>query len=78
MIAMALATIEMAQSHRNKAAFYAIHEAMSDVRNNETIHVPPQLRAGTTGYYHAINKKYVKGWSRDASSLSKDEQQPLN
>lgn len=58
MIPMALATSVMAKSNRNKEAFYAIHEAMSDVANNKTIHVPPELRAGTTGYVYAVNKKY--------------------
>lgn len=60
MIPMALATVEMAKSDRCKKAFYAIHEAMSDVANKETVHVPPELRAGTTGYFYAINKKYIE------------------
>lgn len=60
MIPMALATAVMAKSDRCKDAFYAIHEAMSDVANNRTIHVPPELRAGTTGYVYAVNKKYFK------------------
>jgi putative ATPase len=65
MIPMALATCEMGNSKRNKAAFYAIHAAMADVANGATVHVPPELRAGTQGYVHAITKKYVKGWKRD-------------
>ena len=72
MIAMALATIEMAKSVRNKTAYNAIKEAISDVRNNTTIHVPPQLRAGTDGYIAAINKKYIKNWDRDAVALRRD------
>lgn len=65
MIPMALATCEMAKSKRNKSAFYAIHAAMADVRNGATIHVPPELRAGNTGYMHAINKKYIADWIKD-------------
>lgn len=64
-IAMSMATCEMANSKRNKAAYNAIKEALNDVRNNETIHVPPQLRAGTRGYVAAIRKKYLKKWERD-------------
>lgn len=62
MIPMALATCEMGTSKRNKSAYYAIKEAMSDVENGETIHVPEGLRAGTSGYIYAITKKYVKGF----------------
>jgi len=65
MIPMAQATCEMAMSKRNKAAFYAIHEAIADVRNGVTVHIPPHLRAGTKGYESIINKEYVKGWERD-------------
>lgn len=65
MIPMALATCEMAMSKRNKAAYHAIKAAMYDVENRATVHVPPQLRAGTPGYAHAINKKYLHGWERD-------------
>ena len=72
MIAMSLATIEMAKSARNKTAYNAIKEAMADVKNNQTIHVPPQLRAGTEGYFAAINKKYVNNWDRDATALKRD------
>lgn len=63
-IPMAMATCEMALSERNKAAYNAIKEASNDVRNNATIHVPDELRAGTSGYAYAINKKYVNGLSR--------------
>jgi len=60
MIPMALATVEMARSERDKTAFNAIHAAMRDVENNATIHVPPILRAGMGHQYvHAITKKYV-------------------
>lgn len=65
MIPMAQATCEMAMSNRNKASYYAIKEAMNDVKNDVTIHVPEGLRAGTSGYVAAIRKKYVKGWERD-------------
>ena len=65
MIPMALATCEMAKSDRNKSAYEAIKDAMSDVNNKETVHVPPALRAGTQGYTHAVMKKYLKGWKRD-------------
>jgi len=65
-IAMAQATCEMAKSERNKAAYNAIQEALSDVRNGATIHIPPSLRAGSKGYFAAIEKKYVIGWHRDS------------
>ena len=61
-IAMALATIVMAKSERNKTAYNAINEATADIKNNVTIHVPPQLRAGSKGYMSAINKKYITKW----------------
>jgi len=72
-IPMALATCEMAKSKRNKSAYFAIQAALNDVRSGETVHVPPQLRAGTPGYYAAISKKYLRDWERDASALSTDE-----
>lgn len=65
MIPMALATIEMAKSERNKAAYNAIHEAMNDVIHKQTINVPSDMRAGTSGYIATIDKQYVKGWHRD-------------
>jgi putative ATPase len=65
MIPMAQATVEMAMSRRNKAAYHAIKRAMHDVNNGETVHVPPGLRAGSVGYVHAISKTYLKGWCRD-------------
>lgn len=73
-IPMALATCEMARSKRNKAAYKAIKAALADVRNGETVHVPPQLRAGTVGYFAAIRKTYLNNWERDASALSADEE----
>lgn len=72
-IAMALATCEMARSKRNRSAYNAIREARADVRNGETIHVPPQLRAGTSGYYAAIRKTYLRDWERDASALEPNQ-----
>lgn len=71
MIPMALATIEMAKSDRNKTAYNAIHEAMSDVMNAQTIHVPQALRAGTSGYVAAINKKYISSWR--SSGIGQDD-----
>jgi len=65
MIPMALATCEMAMSKRNKSAYYAIKEALDDVQNGATVHVPSALRAGTTGYLKAITKSYLNGWQRD-------------
>lgn len=65
MIPMALATCEMGKSDRNKSAYHAIKEAMSDVENGKTVHVPPALRAGTNGYVKAVQKTYVKNWQKD-------------
>lgn len=65
MIPMSLATCEMGQSKRNKSAYKAIKAAIADVDNNVTVHVPPGLRAGTAGYIHAINKKYLTEWEKD-------------
>lgn len=73
MIPMALATCEMAMSKRNKSAYYAIKSAMSDVDNNATIHVPPSLRAGTSGYEYAVNKTYLEGWERDWDAIKRHE-----
>jgi putative ATPase len=66
MIPMALATCEMANSERNKSAYYAIKQAMDDVANGQTIHVPENLRAGTSGYEDIVNRKYIHNWRRDA------------
>lgn len=71
-IAMSLATCEMARSTRNKSAYWAIKNAMDDVENNTSIDVPPELRAGTDGWFDVVKKKYLKGWRRDASMLSPD------
>lgn len=71
-IPMALATCEMAMSKRNKSAYKAIKAALFDVRNGATVHVPPQLRAGTSGYFAAIQKTYLHGWSRDVDALKSD------
>jgi putative ATPase len=65
MIAMAHATIEMANSKRNKSAFYAIHAAMADVQNNRTVHIPEKMRAGNNSYDRIVNKKYVKNFESD-------------
>ena len=59
-IPMAMATCEMASSNRDKTAYNAIMAALDDVRSNVTVHVPPELRAGTRGYFATINKEYVK------------------
>lgn len=69
MIPMSLATCEMAMSKRNKSAYYAIKSAMNDVQNEATVHVPPGLRAGTSGYVKAVNKTYLKGWCKDWDAL---------
>lgn len=73
MIPMALATCEMGESERNKSAYKAIKEVMSDISNKATVHVPPELRAGTTGYVKAITKKYLKGWKEDKVNKQKKE-----
>jgi putative ATPase len=65
MIPMALATCEMAMSKRNKSAYHAIKSVMEDIENNEIVHVPPELRAGTSGYMKAVKKQYLEGWVRD-------------
>lgn len=75
LIPMALATCEMGQSERNKSAYYAIKEAMFDVQHGETVHVPPELRAGTFGYMKSIAKTYLKGWRRDAQTVERPQPQ---
>ncbi len=65
MIPMALATCEMATSKRNKSAYHAIKKVMSDIENKVIVHVPPELRAGTSGYIKAVKKRYLEGWERD-------------
>lgn len=69
-IPMALATAEMGKSKRNKAAYSAISEVFSDIANKEVVHVPPDLRAGTSGYVHAIKKRYLKKWEKDVPGLN--------
>lgn len=73
MIPMAQATVEMAMSRRNKAAYHAIKAAMNDINNGETVHVPPKLRAGSVGYVHAISKTYLKGWNRDWDAIQRND-----
>jgi putative ATPase len=65
LIPMSVAVCEMAKSKRNKSAYYAIGEVMKDINNGVTVHVPPELRAGTAGYVHAIKKVYLKEWVKD-------------
>lgn len=65
MIPMSLATCEMATSNRNKSAYHAIKSAMADVEHGNTVHVPPGLRAGTSGYVNAVTKHYLQGWVKD-------------
>jgi putative ATPase len=64
-IAMSQATCEMAMSKRNKASYNAIDKALSDVRNKKTVHVPADLRAGTSGWRSVVSAKYLEGWERD-------------
>jgi len=58
-IPMALATIEMAKSERDKMAYNAIKAAMSDVSNGVTIQVPEGMRAGTSGNMPVAPRKYI-------------------
>jgi len=73
MIPMAYATVEMAKSRRNKAPYRAIKAAMQDVERGETMHVPPELRAGTNGYTRQVSRTYIQNWRRDAPALEKVE-----
>jgi len=68
MIAMSLATCEMANSDRNKSAYNAIKAALHDVDNETTVHVPPELRAGTRGYVSITNKQYYKDNTNDLAT----------
>ncbi len=70
MIPMSLATCEMGKSKRNKSAYAAIKKVMEDIENGATVHVPPELRAGTAGYVHAVKKQYLKGWEKDVAALN--------
>ncbi len=65
MIPMAYATCEMAFSSRDKTAYHAIKEAFADIENGMSIDVPPELRAGTSGWLNVVKKKYVDEWKRD-------------
>ena len=75
MIPMAAATCEMAKSKRNKSAYNAIKSAMNDVKNKETIHVPPELRAGTTGYVYHVGKQYLENWEKDIPQWNEENSQ---
>ncbi len=59
MIPLSLATIEMARSKRDKTAYEAIKMAMQDVQNGVTVHVPDNMRAGTSGSVYVAPRKYV-------------------
>ena len=74
LIPMSLATCEMAKSIRNKSAYWAIKNASDDVENKTTIEVPPELRAGTDGWFNVIRKQYLNGWRRDVELLTPNSQ----
>jgi len=64
-IPMALATIEIANSPRNKIADRAIAMALDDVLNGADVYVPAGHRPGEKkhgGDYTKIDKEYVTGW----------------
>lgn len=78
MIPMSLATVEMTKSKRNKSAYLAIKEVMSDLENQRILDVPPGLRAGTRGYISAVSKNYLPNWVKDNQVKSQGEiQAPL-
>lgn len=58
-IGMALTTILMAQSPRNKTGYDAMKAAKADVLENPSVRIPPNMRAGTDDYILTINAKYV-------------------
>lgn len=60
MIPMAMATIEIAKSDRDKTAYNAIKAAMHDVQNGTTVHVPEEMRAGTYGNIPVAPRKYIE------------------
>lgn len=60
MIPMALATVEMAKSDRDKSAYNAIKAAMHDVMNGVTVQVPEGMRAGTSGNIPTAPRKYIR------------------
>jgi putative ATPase len=72
MIPMAVATAEMGKSKRNKAGYTAIKKIMDDIENNVEVRVPPELRAGTVGYTHAVKKRYLEKWEKDVAALNID------
>jgi putative ATPase len=74
LIPMGLATCEMAMSKRDKSAYHAIKEVMSDIEEKLVVHVPPGLRAGTSGYVPAVRKRYLKGWRKDLEVLNRKSQ----
>lgn len=59
LIALGQATIVMCQSQRDKTGYNAVKQAMNDVENKATIHVPASMRAGVGGHAFAIQKQYV-------------------
>lgn len=78
MIPMSVATCEMARSERNKTGYNAIKDVMSDIENREVVHVPPELRAGTRGYTHAVKKVYLREWKRDATFYRPATETPMD
>jgi putative ATPase len=59
-IPMALATIEITRTKRDKFANDAINKVIHDIENGVDIMVPIELRAGNhDGYVKLINKKYI-------------------
>jgi putative ATPase len=59
-IPMALATIEIVKSKRDKFANDAINKVIYDIENGVDVMVPQELRAGNHGeYVKVINKKYL-------------------
>jgi putative ATPase len=59
-IAMATATIAIAQSRRDKTGYLAIKKAIKDIENNETKFVPDRLRAGSGKYVNSVDKIYIR------------------
>lgn len=59
-IAMATATIAIAQSPRDKTGYRAIKRAVSDAEKGETKFVPDRLRAGSGNYVNSVEKIYVQ------------------
>lgn len=63
-ISMALATIEIAYSPRDKVAYRAISKASEDIMNKSNVFIPQEMRAGTNGYVKVISKTYITGWPK--------------